>query len=42
VTVNTDDPLIFGNGVSEEFLALFRAGVVTAAGLDAIRLEGLS
>ena len=41
VTVNTDDPLIFGNGVSEEFLALFQAGVMTAAELDAVRLEGL-
>lgn len=41
VTVNTDDPLMFGNGLSEEFLALFQAGVMTAAELDAIRLEGL-
>ncbi|WP_304169089.1 hypothetical protein [Phenylobacterium aquaticum] len=42
VTVNTDDPLMFGNGVSQEFLALFQAGVMTAAELDAIRIEGLS
>lgn len=41
VTVNTDDPLMFGNGLSDEFLALFQAGVMTAAELDAIRLEGL-
>jgi adenosine deaminase len=41
VTVNSDDPLMFGNGVSEEYLALFRAGVMTAAELDAVRLEGL-
>jgi adenosine deaminase len=42
VTVNSDDALIFGNGVSEEFLALFRAGVFNAAELDSIRLNGLS
>jgi adenosine deaminase len=42
VTVNTDDVLFFGNGVSEEFLALYRAGVFTAAELDRIRLNGLS
>ena len=34
--------LFFGNGVSEEFLALHRAGVFTAAELDQIRLNGLS
>ena len=42
VTVNTDDVLFFGNGVSEEFLALYRAGVFTPDELDAIRLNGLS
>ena len=42
VTVNTDDVLIFGSSLSEEYLALFQAGVLTAAELDAIRLEGLS
>lgn len=41
VTVNTDDPLMFGAGVSQEFLSLYQAGVMTAAELDAIRLEGL-
>jgi adenosine deaminase len=41
VTVNTDDVLVFGNGVSEEFLALYRAGLFTAAELDAIRRNGL-
>ncbi|HEY9233417.1 MULTISPECIES: amidohydrolase family protein [Phenylobacterium] len=41
VTVNTDDPLMFGLSLSEEFLALYQAGVMTAAELDAIRLEGL-
>lgn len=42
VTLNTDDVLIFGNSLSEEYLALYQAGVLTAAELDAIRLEGLS
>ncbi|MBP6547184.1 MAG: hypothetical protein KA085_07185 [Phenylobacterium sp.] len=42
VTINTDDVLIFGSSLSEEYLALYRAGVLTAAELDAIRLEGLS
>ena len=41
VTVNTDDVLFFGNGVSEEFLALHRAGVFTAQELDEIRRNGL-
>ncbi len=42
VSVNTDDPLIFGCTLSGEFLALYQAGVMTAAELDAIRLEGLA
>jgi adenosine deaminase len=42
VTVNTDDPLIFGTSLSEEFLALFRAGVMTAAELDELRLGALN
>ncbi|MDO8323326.1 MAG: hypothetical protein Q7T23_10335 [Phenylobacterium sp.] len=42
VTVNTDDALIFGSSLSQEYLALHQAGVLTAAELDAIRLEGLS
>jgi adenosine deaminase len=41
VTVNTDDPLMFGSGLSDEFLALYRAGVMTAAELDQVRLEAL-
>lgn len=41
VSVNTDDPLIFGASLSEEFLALYRAGVMTAAELDEIRLGAL-
>jgi adenosine deaminase len=42
VTVNTDDVLVFGNGVSEEFLGLYQAGVFNADELDAIRRAGLS
>ena len=42
VTVGSDDPLIFGTSLSEEFLALFDARVMTAAELDAVRLEALS
>lgn len=42
VTINTDDPLIFGRTLSGEFLALYEAGLMTAAELDAIRLEALS
>jgi adenosine deaminase len=42
VTINTDDPLIFGTTLSEEFLAVFETGLMTAAELDAIRLEALS
>lgn len=42
VTVNTDDPLMFGKSLSEEFLALYQSRVMTAAELDAVRLEGLN
>jgi adenosine deaminase len=42
VTVNTDDVLIFGQSLSDEFLGLHRAGVFSAAELDAIRLEALA
>ncbi len=42
VTINTDDPLIFGCTLSGEFLALYQAGVMTAGELDAIRLAALS
>jgi adenosine deaminase len=37
VTVNTDDPLIFGCTLSDEFVALFEAGVLTAQELDFLR-----
>lgn len=42
VTVNTDDALVFGCTVSEEFLALYQAGVLSAAELDQIRLNSLT
>jgi adenosine deaminase len=42
VTINTDDALVFGRSVSEEFLALFRAGLFSAAELDRIRQNGLA
>jgi len=41
VTINTDDVLVFGQGVSEEFRNLFRAGLFDAEELDSIRLAGL-
>lgn len=41
VTVNTDDAIVFGVGVSEEFLRLHQAGIFTAAELDLIRRWGL-
>jgi hypothetical protein len=41
VTINSDDALVFGVGVSEEFMALHRAGVFTAAELDRIRRRSL-
>jgi adenosine deaminase len=41
VTVNTDDAIVFGVGVSEEFLGLYQAGVLTAGELDLIRQWGL-
>jgi Adenosine deaminase len=42
VTVNTDDVLVFGNGISEEFLGLYQAKVFDADELDGIRRGGLS
>jgi adenosine deaminase len=41
VTVNSDDVLVFGRSVSDEFLALYRAELFSAAELDEIRLNGL-
>jgi adenosine deaminase len=42
VTVNTDDVLVFGSSVLEEYLRLHEAGVFTAAELNQIRLNGLT
>jgi adenosine deaminase len=41
VTVNTDDIIVFQNGVSEEFLLLYSQGVFSAKELDIIRMNGL-
>jgi adenosine deaminase len=41
VTVNTDDVLVFGRSVSQEFLGLYRAGLFGAAELDEIRRNGV-
>lgn len=41
VTVNTDDEIVFGVGVSEEFLRLYQAGLFTAPELDSIRMCAL-
>lgn len=38
VTVNTDDVTLFGQGVSEEFLNLYRAQVFSAEEMEEIRL----
>ena len=42
VTINSDDPTIFGQSVSQEYLLLYRSGLMAAEELDAIRQEGLS
>ncbi len=41
VTINTDDALIFHDGVSEQYLKLLKAGVFSPAQLDMIRNNGL-
>ena len=41
VTINTDDLMIFGQSVSDEYLNLFRAGVFTPDELEEIRLKSL-
>jgi adenosine deaminase len=42
VTINTDDALVFGQGVSEEFRNLFEVGLFNADELELIRLSGLT
>ena len=41
VTLNTDDPMIFGQSVSQEYLNLYNAGVFSADELDAIRVASM-
>lgn len=41
LTINTDDLLVFGQSVSQEYLNLFKAGVLTAGELDDIRVQSL-
>lgn len=41
VTINTDDLMIFGQSVSEEYRNLYRVGVFSAEELDAIRRASL-
>ena len=41
VTINTDDLMIFGQSVSDEYLNLYRAGVFTSDELEEIRLGSL-
>ncbi|MDD2715019.1 MAG: adenosine deaminase [Candidatus Wallbacteria bacterium] len=42
ITINTDDCLIFGKGLSEQYLKLYQSGTFSAADLDSIRLNGLN
>ena len=41
VTINTDDLLIFDSTIENEYLALYRAGTLSAKQLDEIRMAGL-
>ncbi|MEI6853198.1 MAG: adenosine deaminase [Bacteroidota bacterium] len=42
VTINTDDLLVFGQSVSDEYMNLYREGVFSAEELEMIRLNGLN
>ena len=42
VTINTDDPMIFDQSVSDEYRNLYRAGVFSAPELDGIRRASLA
>jgi adenosine deaminase len=42
VTINSDDLMIFGKSVSQEYMVLYQCGVFTVDELDEIRREGLS
>jgi adenosine deaminase len=39
VTINSDDILVFNQTVSQEYLNLYTAGVMTASELDGIRVN---
>lgn len=41
VTINTDDRLIFGSSITEEYIKLYTSGCLSANELDKIRLAGL-
>lgn len=41
VTINTDDALVFGDGISEQYLKLFRAGVFSRDELETLRAISL-
>ncbi|MFZ4520263.1 MAG: hypothetical protein ACOYNC_01080 [Bacteroidales bacterium] len=41
VTINTDDVLVFGDGVSEQYQKLFKTGVFSLNELEIIRCNGL-
>lgn len=41
VTINTDDLLIFNQSVSQEYMNLYQAGLMTAEELNEIRMRGL-
>lgn len=41
VTINTDDVTVFGDGVSEQYLKLLKAGVFSPEELETIRKNGL-
>ena len=42
VTINTDDALVFGDGVSEQFFKMYKSGVFTAEELNQIRLNSIT
>jgi adenosine deaminase len=42
VTINSDDIMVFGQNVSDEYFSLYHAGALTATELNEIRLNGLS
>jgi adenosine deaminase len=41
VSINTDDKTIFGNALTDEYVALHKAGVLSATELDEIRKDAL-